>query len=901
MELVERGAELETLSTLYAEAAAGQGQAVLISGPVAAGKTALVRAFAEHASAAGALLVGAAAARTERGDAFGVVRKLLAALPAPRPGEHDPNAGAAPPDRHVLDGPFRALLGHTADAPVVISVDDVHHADPDSLRFLLYLSRRITSAPVLMVLTESTGPWPAHRSFRADLLSHPHGRLVRLGPLSRRGQTELLATWFGASAALRLTPACDALTGGNPLLVHALLKDNPAVDQTPELVVDAAFTRAVLACLHHGGPAITRVARALAVLGEPVSPTLLGRLVGLSGDRAAEVVTAMAAAGLLTAGRFRHPAARTAVLDGIAPKEHAMLSSHAARLLHEDGADASVVAGHLLAAGTVAPWAAPVLTEAAEEALTRGEPHAAVARLRLALAGTADERHRVRTVSMLARAAWEIDPASVTRLLPSLVQAARDGRLGVRQVVELLHYLMWRGMPAEARQVLERLSAEPRPPWEHALPIEAVRLLMGCLYPVRTRRPEPGGAPADWHDSPAVVRQMRAAAALAAALTGAPAGLDVAATADQVLQETRLDDAPGWVVPAALAALACADDPAPAARWCDRLLADTTAFGGPIERAVLLGLRAVLHLRQGAHEEAEWHARAALARIAPAGWGVAIGVPIAVIVLAATAQGRHDDAAAYLAIGVPDVMFETPAALPYLLARARLRLAAGDDAAALRDLRAGEALTDAWGFDSPGLAPWHTGAARALVESGRPDRAAALLDDQLVRVAPAAREPDDGHGDRTGSAPTENPVHMGHHGRHVNRAPHPVLTPRPAPSSGAVPRAAADVEHPQPTPGPRPNPDLELPLTEAPLTEAQSRVAEQAALGRTNRQIAADLGITVSTVEQHLTRIYRKLRVSRRADLRPSRRATADPGPGDAPCGRPGGRPGGGRVPPDHR
>ncbi|MEV4258945.1 AAA family ATPase, partial [Spirillospora sp. NPDC049652] len=65
MELVERGAELETLSGLYAEAAAGRGQAVLISGPVAFGKTALVRAFADRAVAAGALLVGAAAARTE--------------------------------------------------------------------------------------------------------------------------------------------------------------------------------------------------------------------------------------------------------------------------------------------------------------------------------------------------------------------------------------------------------------------------------------------------------------------------------------------------------------------------------------------------------------------------------------------------------------------------------------------------------------------------------------------------------------------------------------------------------------------------------------------------------------------------------------------------------------------
>ncbi|MEV4259672.1 helix-turn-helix transcriptional regulator [Spirillospora sp. NPDC049652] len=77
-------------------------------------------------------------------------------------------------------------------------------------------------------------------------------------------------------------------------------------------------------------------------------------------------------------------------------------------------------------------------------------------------------------------------------------------------------------------------------------------------------------------------------------------------------------------------------------------------------------------------------------------------------------------------------------------------------------------------------------------------------------------------------------------------------------------------------------------------------MAELAALGRTNRQIAADLNITVSTVEQHLTQVYRKLRVTRRADLRPRRHPGAEAGPGGAPCGGPGGG-AGGRVPPDRR
>ncbi|WP_223865537.1 helix-turn-helix transcriptional regulator, partial [Streptomyces sp. 5-10] len=51
------------------------------------------------------------------------------------------------------------------------------------------------------------------------------------------------------------------------------------------------------------------------------------------------------------------------------------------------------------------------------------------------------------------------------------------------------------------------------------------------------------------------------------------------------------------------------------------------------------------------------------------------------------------------------------------------------------------------------------------------------------------------------------------------------------------------------------------------LSEAEWRVATLAASGMTNRQIAKSLYITVSTVEQHLTRIYRKLSVGNRQEL----------------------------------
>jgi DNA-binding NarL/FixJ family response regulator len=50
------------------------------------------------------------------------------------------------------------------------------------------------------------------------------------------------------------------------------------------------------------------------------------------------------------------------------------------------------------------------------------------------------------------------------------------------------------------------------------------------------------------------------------------------------------------------------------------------------------------------------------------------------------------------------------------------------------------------------------------------------------------------------------------------------------------------------------------------LTETERRVAELAARGRTNKQIAAELYMGLSTVEAHLSHVYRKLGV-RRAEL----------------------------------
>lgn len=51
------------------------------------------------------------------------------------------------------------------------------------------------------------------------------------------------------------------------------------------------------------------------------------------------------------------------------------------------------------------------------------------------------------------------------------------------------------------------------------------------------------------------------------------------------------------------------------------------------------------------------------------------------------------------------------------------------------------------------------------------------------------------------------------------------------------------------------------------MTQAEARVAELAATGQTNRQVADALFMSPKTVEAHLSRIYRKLEVRSRTEL----------------------------------
>ncbi|WP_161624849.1 AAA family ATPase [Streptomyces spectabilis] len=938
MNVVERDEEFSIMEGMLGVTVAGQGGALLVSGAAASGKTALLRAFGARAQAAGALLLQATASDAERDMPLGVMGQLLLGAELP---DVDTTRAARLVDLVAVTVPTRRarvtlpatvvnaitelggiVLEKAKERPVVLIIDDVHHADPYSLEGLLYLARRLDASRILMLLGESgsglsgnTGSGAAR--FHMDLLRVAGCRNIRLGPLTRRGVAEMAVSfggheqrWWGTRP---LVAELHRIGGGNPLLTRALIEDGrgPGAGSggPAGLVPGEAYEQAVTMCLFRSDTALRNTAWALAVLGPHAAHAELAEVLGVSRESAYRSLDALRAGGLLGSDWFRHEASRAAVLRSMEPGHRAHLEARAAEVLHEHGRAATEVVRHLVQAGPVdAVWALPTLLEAAERALADDEVGLALACLRVARDSCADERRSLEIRAALTRAAWRVNPATAAQHLPALTAGALAGRVSTRHAAELVGHLLWFGQVDQATAVLRAAEksraagAAPGAGTPHRL--DDVRLWLAYEYPGLPRPARVSGE-ASWGAGPARSAHERAATLVRAVLDGA--GDDVVVRAEQILQGTRLDDGTVPALVVALNSLILADRLDKAAYWCETLFKEATARGVPMWQAQLASVKARVEVRLGGLAAADRSAHTAIALVPAEGWGVALAAPVAVAVYAETALGRLDDAAAHLCVPVPEMAFHTPDGLVYLWARGHYYLAAGRPYAALDDFRTCGDLMTCWDLDLPGLVPWRTDAAQAQLALGDERRAHDLAEEQLALVgpgtawtrgvslrvlartlAPARRPPlleeaveilrETGH--RLELARATDELARAHRelggagqARSLARKAQQLARECGVPAP-AAPRPA-DTGTPRGGDGAWATPGGGRP---AELSDAELRVATLAARGHTNRQIADKLFITISTVEQHLTRAYRKLDVQRRTDLTEKIRPAAGTG-----------------------
>ena len=636
------------LRKLLEESVGGRGRIAMVTGAVATGKSELLHGFADQALEQGALPLSATGSRAERDLPLGVLSQLVrntptdehrtATLDLLREGSRarmsrDPGAESFEHvDVQIVDALCTVLLKQSERRPLVIVVDDVHHADRASQLCLSYLARRVTYAQIMLVFSVPDHHAHLRTLLHTEMARQPHCHAVRLAHLSAEGVAARVRRRAGAQAADLFAARCHELSGGNRLLVDALLEDLQATGEPGERYADA-----VLACLHRADPGLLPVARALAVLGEPGTA---GRLLGQGEATTARAAQALTGAGLLAGGRFRHEAAASAVLAGLDGAELVDLHRRAAELTYQEGAPAPVVATHLLTASHAGdPWALSVLEEAARQALRDDGVESAIEYLKLALRACDDGRRRARIATTLVRATWRIDPGTPTGHLAELTEALHKGDLGGADAIVLARALLWHGHVADAKDVLSRLGELDR---EALAELAATRAWCRGSWPAfLPHLPEP---PAEQASATArslgADRRLESADALASALREGPSA-ELAQTAERVLRGSRLDEMSMDAVECALLTLTFTDRADRAAPWCDAFVTEAAGRHAPSRQARLSAIRAEIALRRGDLAAAARDAQRALDLISPDSWGVAVGAPLGVLLMAGAAMGRR--------------------------------------------------------------------------------------------------------------------------------------------------------------------------------------------------------------------------------------------------------------------
>ncbi|MGH3312586.1 MAG: AAA family ATPase [Streptomyces sp.] len=899
MRLVGLDRELSELSELLRTCVRGEGGgAAVIGGAMGCGKTELLTALKSEASDQGFMVLDAVGSWPERLSPGSLLRQLLRSAGAPPgavallDGLHGrceavaEETGDLPwtldaADTDVLHRLCAEAVRAAEDVPVLLCVDDVQFTDPLSLHWLLHLIRRLRQVRVVLALTECPLSRPAHPQLHAELLRQPNYRRLTLGTLSPAGVTALLAAHRGATPDPVFAERCHRVSGGNPLLVRAMLEDSRCASDPATLVVGDTYGDTLLSCLHRGRPALLRLTRALAALdGDIHAPGHLARLSGLEPAAVVRGTGALESAGLLDGIRLRHPVAAQAVLEGLSAAERSTLHREAALMCYEEGVAATRTARHLricAGEGGSLPWAVPLLREAAERHLNGNRVAEAHSCLEAALCFEADDGERVGLRALLASTSWMLNPSISTPHLGELAIALSDGRLSARHTLMLAKYLLWHGRFDDAvRAVAQMDDRDERADPEYAAEVRATWELLSVTYPVvlAPARGEPA------NDDPRSLSAMALSRVLAYGPTdGAVAEAESALRAMRLGKHTQ-----EWLM-CAVAALSFADRPETAARWCDHWLEEARARKVPLWMAEFASLRAGIALRLGDVTRARSLAEAALAQVPADSWGVCIGGPLANLIQAATDTRDFAAAAEYVAQPVPDGMFSSRFGLYYLHARGCFQLETGRPYAALDDFtRCGELMTR-WGFDQPTLLPWRSSAARAHLAlsdvraaRGLADEQAALVGEGLsrargisLRVCAATRDP----GERAGLL-EEAVTNLRSCGDRFQLAGALGELSREYGLAGQASRARDALEESR-----RMErecgagaPSGAFGQASAPgetamgrLSGAENRVVTLAAHGRTNKEIADTLTVTVSTVEQHLTKAFRKLGIRTRKEL----------------------------------
>jgi DNA-binding CsgD family transcriptional regulator len=911
--VVGREPELRALRGFLAAARPLPG-ALVLEGDAGIGKTTLWRAGIEIAGEAGQRVLRCQPAVAESQLAFAALSDLLAgalddALPALPPPQRRAleialllaEPGGAPPDIRALAAACLGVIRQlTAHSTVVVAIDDVQWLDAPSRTVLEFAVRRLASEPVALLLaTRGVGrepPLGLERALPADRLERLPVTGISIGALHR-----LLHARLGTALPRPLLRRVHAESGGNPFYALELgraLKRHGAMPR-PDESLPVPDTLAQL------------VQDRVAALPDRVRALL--ELVAALYDRSVDAVRRLAvseglggaideavAAGILAVGggavQFTHPLLATGVYSDMGPERRREVHR---RLIDRDRRyEASTVHLALAAAGPDANVAAE-LDDAAARARARGAAASAGRYAEQAAHLTPPEDlpgSARRTVAAADHYAIAGDPARARELLNELIERLEPGPARA----EALSLLAWNAPDGADLTVAAQLGEQALAEAAAGSRLQAVtQLRLGVIEEIRGRQAsslrhrqaavalgEQIGDPtlmalalsavgyAATMDGQGVAEESRRAAEIEATLPGFLGQYSPAISLGQTLMYSgELDEARLLLEQSLERATAAGHEDARCT--CLFHLADLERRAGNWVRARAFSDETrELNLQAG--NEQEYASCLVVGALLDAGMGD----------LAAAS------AAATIGLAAAEAMGDATFTIQHRGVLGFAALSAGDAEQALEWLGPASDAMIGQRIREPSIYPVLHNEFEAAVEAGEVQRAE-LLVAHLEALAAETERPWTvamarrgrglilaSHGDLEASAAIliqaaadaetlGQPLELGRAllalGRIERRAK------RKRTSRDALDRAAVIFEAlPAPLWAARAREELaRLGLRSAPggLTETEARIAELAASGLTNPEIAAAVFVSRKTVEANLSKVYRKLGVRSRVEL----------------------------------
>ncbi|HEV7755626.1 MAG TPA: AAA family ATPase [Mycobacteriales bacterium] len=478
--------EWDAVAELLRAAEAGRGGTLLVEGGSGTGKSLLLGAAGAGAEAMG---FGLAAACADELGELSPLSSLFAAL------EDTPAAPAVAPGEFpdLLDlrlwrvEQLRARLqARAADHPLLVTLDDLHWADPTSLTALWTLRWQLGSYPVAWILARDADRRGAAVARLFAVLERDGARRVELGPLAEPAVLALVARLLGAAPDAALRGLCQG-AGGNPRLLVELvegLREEGAlrvVGGRAETVATTLPRRVQVVVGRRldrlSGPARQLVETA-AVLGRSFAPEDAAEMLGeTTAALLPALEEALSAGVLVTSGAelaFGHEVVWQAVLAFLPEPFRAALHRQVGELLLARGGAAVPAATHLVEGGrrgdaralagldraigevvATSPQAATALAVRTLELTDVGDPQWLPRALRAV--DTATEAGRLADAAGLVRAALALPlaPAAVARLRCALAGIHHLAGRAAEAATEAEAVLGRDGLPADLRDRAE--------------------------------------------------------------------------------------------------------------------------------------------------------------------------------------------------------------------------------------------------------------------------------------------------------------------------------------------------------------------------------------------------------------------------------------------------------------